>query len=62
MEGTLSRGLREGRRWAVRQLGESSPGRENTCKGPGVGVSVECLRSSQEASAPQQTSEEETGG
>lgn len=59
MEGTLSRGLREGRRWAVRHLGESSPGRENTCKGWGGG---ERLRSSQEASVPQWTCEEETGG
>lgn len=43
-------------------LGGSGPGREDPCKGPGVGVSVECLRSSQEASAPPWTREEETGG
>lgn len=46
----------------MRLLGESNPDGENRCKGPGVGVSVECLRSSQEVRAPQWTCKEETGG
>lgn len=58
--GHLSRGLREGRqRGRGDAPRESSPGREDTCKGPGVGERG-CLRRRQEASAPLWTGEEAT--